>query len=273
MDWQEEYKRKLVSAEEAVKVVKSGDRVHIFGSDEPEALEFALAKRREELRSVEILGASRRTDFGWFEPGWEESFIMWPGIQPSLENPKRFDYAASPLLSLRFKPEREKRPDRKEVDVLMVVVSPPRNNGFCSFGRVLLGKKDCAKWAKKILAEVHDLPETTLRTYGDNFIHVSEIDYFVQHNPSDLARAWPIQRAELPEKVVRPIAEYVSSLIKDGDSLEIGMGATAEALPKYGAFDNKQDLGWHSGATWKGLMKLLRGGYFQEREKPFIAAR
>ncbi|GAI09126.1 unnamed protein product, partial [marine sediment metagenome] len=75
MDWQEEYKRKLTTAEEAVKIVKSGDRVAIGGSiDEPDILPDALFERRGELRDVKIIHLCPMKDYGWGQPGYEDSF-------------------------------------------------------------------------------------------------------------------------------------------------------------------------------------------------------
>ena len=76
MGWQEEYKKKLVTAEEAVSMVKSGDRVDfpLDNSGGPVVISEALAARLGELEDVEIHVCTPGIDFGWFQPGWEESF-------------------------------------------------------------------------------------------------------------------------------------------------------------------------------------------------------
>lgn len=75
-DWREEYQGKLTTSEEAVRVVKSGDRVVIPSGREPETLGLALAARKEELKHVEILVGTIGRDFGWYDPGWEDSFSI-----------------------------------------------------------------------------------------------------------------------------------------------------------------------------------------------------
>lgn len=114
--------------------------------------------------------------------------------------------------------------------------------------------------ARIALAEVN---KNLIRTYGDNFIHVSEIDYFVEHTPSgrmpgttDLLGRRSTGPGEREEK----INQYVSSIIRDGDCLEIGVGGTAEWLLRLGAFNDKQDLGWHSENTPPGVVGLVRSG-------------
>jgi len=72
--WQEEFKRKLVTAEKAVEVVKSGDRVSFTYGREPRALGLALAARLGDLQDVKVFIRTPAMDFGWYDPGWEESF-------------------------------------------------------------------------------------------------------------------------------------------------------------------------------------------------------
>ena len=73
-DWRENYQRKLVSAEEAVNRIESGDRVFFTAGRQPQALGLALASRKDYLRGVTILVPTPDRDFGWYDPGWEEFF-------------------------------------------------------------------------------------------------------------------------------------------------------------------------------------------------------
>ncbi len=181
MDWQEEYKRKLVSAEEAVKVVKSGDRVSVHPQHNPEFLVKALFARRDELKDVKIWCFGADIDPGWYQPGWEDSFPVVIDAQmfeteKALMNAHRCDYYPHSFDN-QFKVD--ERPDeRKSLDVVLTVVSPPDKNGFCSFGQSLWWKKHEVEKAKKVIAEVD---ANYIRTCGTNFIHVSEIDYLVEH--------------------------------------------------------------------------------------------
>jgi len=268
-DWKEEYKRKFVSAEEAVRRVKSGDRVMISSMWEPRALALALSHRKDELTGMDIFPGSFDPQYAWFQPGNEESFNVYLEIPPGVyskmggDHPS-FDHISS-LYPFRFKSEDE-RGEGRGVDVFMVVVSPPDENGLCSFGHVLLSKKDTAKRAKVLLAEVTDAPRIAVRAPGDNFIHVDDIDAFIEHTPSDAAQFRSPQMDE-PSEHVRWIAEYVSTLVRDGDTIELGMGRTTESLALLGAFDNKHDLGLHSGMTFPGCIDLIKAGVFNGKRK------
>ena len=128
MNWREEYRRKLVSAEDAVSVVKSGDKVELATLGEPTALGLALTARKEELRDVEIYTAALYVDYGWYDPGWEDSFpinldvYFGPfGRPPAAE--KRADFSPR-LYSLHFKPEDEGRPGVRRTEDLRRTPSP-----------------------------------------------------------------------------------------------------------------------------------------------------
>ena len=103
-----------------------------------------------------------------------------------------------------------------------------------------------------------------IRTYGENYIHVSEIDYFVKHTPSGKAPGATDLLGRKQHKAgegEKRIAEFVSTLVKDGDTLQIGVGAVSEWCAVLNTFDNKNDLGWHSETTPRGIVKLIRGGW------------
>jgi 4-hydroxybutyrate CoA-transferase len=267
MGWIEEYKRKMVSPEEAVKVVKPGDRVHFAYGMEPLALGLALLARSEELREkgVKLFVPAPGRDFAWYDPGWEDIFsIEIAHVLPiayQMIRERRGDYLVGDITWA---------PDpglREPVDVLLIQLSPPDKHGFCSFGSSLWDKKNAVKAAKKVLAEAND---NLIRTYGDNFIHLSEIDYFVEHTPSGRmpgATDMLGRKTTGPGEVEKNIAENVASLIRDGDTLEIGVGGTAEWVPVLGALEGKNDLGWHSENTPRGIATLVKKGVINGKRK------
>jgi 4-hydroxybutyrate CoA-transferase len=270
MDWKEEYKRKLVSAEEAVKVVKPGDTVVISNRWEPELLEQSLAARKDELTNVNIHTDLREGRI-WLQPELQNSFKIYVWLPFShkgegLESKVGEWLPASVGLS-RFKAEDERAGKGSEIDVFMVVLSKPDKNGFCSFGQSLADKKVSAMKAKTVLAEVNDLPQTRFRTYGDNFIHVSQIDYFVEHVPSLAARSLSSRPRKQFGEVEKRICQHVAGLIKDGDTIEVGVGQAIDGLGILGAFNDKRDLGCHSGRGLPGIVNLVREGIFTGERK------
>ncbi len=159
-DWREDYKRKLVSAEEAARVVKSGDRV-VLPFAHPTQVPLALGKRKDELKNVYLEINAPSVDPGWLQPGWEENFFigainfLGPMGRPS-HDAKVTSFIPC-LMSLRPKfCDEEMRRDRRDIDVFMTNVSPPDKNGFCSFGPHLWNKKSHARRAKVVIAEVDE---------------------------------------------------------------------------------------------------------------------
>jgi 4-hydroxybutyrate CoA-transferase len=142
-----------------------------------------------------------------------------------------------------------------------VAVSPPDDNGVCCFGHSLFHQKGYAKRAKKVLAEVN---RKLIRTGGDNFIHVSEIDYFVEHD-TDVVEVSG-KGAPIPEfDSVKTIARHIESLIKDGDIISLGAGVAVENLAQMGTFDKKNDLGYWAGGSRFGIIKLAKAGIMNGR--------
>lgn len=315
--WQEEYKRKLTSAEEAVKLVKSGDRVvavHIV--DQPKILPKALAARKNELENVEVISSVASSDPGWFGSDISESFFpvleLFVGNIARKATDERYGVFLPSIFSLQTKLLRERKDEIRPIDVFMTLVSPPDKNGFCSFGSGLWNKRSLVHVAKKVIAEVD---ENQIRTYGTNYVHVSEIDRFVEYTPpavKDSEIPGIIKDVEPPEKkkalahiftlidpVLRPIyipellttpferiydvprrrgwlgvpedaktiAGYVSTLIKDGDCIQVGTGTPSGYLFMAGAFDNKHDLGYHAEMCARGISRLVKEGVINGKRK------
>jgi len=265
MDWKEDYKRKLTSAEEAVKAVKSGDNVAFAYGTEPLALGLALLNRGIEVGGLSIFVPVPGRDFAWYDPEWKDIFhievtYVLPIVQ-QMVNDKRGDFLVGSLVWAH-------EPGiRRKADVILTQLSPPDEHGYCSFGASLWNKKQAIKDANIVLAEVN---KNLIRTYGDNFIHVSEIDYFVEHTPSGRvpgATDMLGRRTTEPGEREKKVGQYVSSLIRDGDTIEIGVGGAAEWLPRLGAFDDRRDLGWFSENTPPGIVDLVRRGIMTGERK------
>ena len=273
MNWKEEYKRKLVSAEEAIKAVKSGDYV-VFAQPEAPALGLALVSRADELTGVRIMGGGG-SDLPMYDTSWydvypdtfqlETSYVL-PLVR-ALVAERKSDFTVSGLFGVPDMTE------AKPMDVFMVQVSLPDEHGFCSFGASLWMKKEWVRMARVVIAEAN---ERIIRTYGDNFIHVSEIDYFVEHTPSGKVPGGTDilgRKTTGPGELEKNVAGYVGTVIKDGDCLEIGVGGTAEWVAQLGILDSKHDLGWHSENTVRGIGTLVMSGVINGKHKNIHAGR
>jgi 4-hydroxybutyrate CoA-transferase len=213
-DWRNEYKGKLVSAEEAVKVIKSGDRVVFPLVNACHTLGAALAARKDELRNVTFHSTTpTQADVGMFyELGMQESFQCTIELfygdfarTSSAGGDAKWTVYLPGLFSNLMKPFDE-RPEECpfEIDVVMVGISPPDKDGYCSFGGHLWNRRSYCQRAKTVIAEVN---ETLIRTGGTNFIHVSDIDYFVEYTP-------PMLTPELEDELLSGAAPGVHELVK-----------------------------------------------------------
>jgi len=266
-DWQEEYKKKIVPAETAASLVKSGDRVAFTLGREALAVGLALAARKDELKDVHILDPFPGYDFGWYDPGWEDSFeiTIWmpTALSQQMMDERRCHLEVSDMLARSF----FNGELGDALDVVITEVSSPDNKGFCSFGASLWNKRRHIKKAKLVIAEVNP---NLIRTYGDNYVHVSEIDYFVEHAHSGATPGLGSLAGRALKELqphLKDICGYVSEIIKDGDTVQIGVGRTTEPLVRLGLIDGKHDLGWHSEATPPGVIALVKEGVINGSRK------
>ena len=263
-DWKPDFQKKLITAEQAAGMVKNGNSVVFTAGREAHAIGLALAARLGDLQGVKVYIPSPGYDFGWYDPGWAESFDVTVGMPTAtcqtMVDEHRCDVDFGTLIPFQEITE-------IGADVLLTEVSPPDERGFCSFGASLWNKKRHILTSRLVIAEINP---NLIRTYGDNYIHTSEIHYFVEHlhsggTPGTGSLAG--RALKPPEPYLKKIAEYVGSLIKDGDTMQIGVGRTTEPLVGLGIFNGKKDLGWHSEATPPGVISLVQKGIINGSRK------
>ncbi len=259
MDWRQRCGDKLVSAEEAAAPVKSGDAIVVgMFQATPYTLCEAVAARSGELKdvlvshSVSVYPWGPRTG-GAFKV---ESAFLTAVDRPWMEAGK-----------LRYVPvgyfrRGELPPGMGPFDVFLVKVSPPDAHGYCGFGPALWFHKTFAANSKLVIAEVD---ESLIRTGGDNFIHLSEIDRLVEMKipPPPL----PIPpRTEEEVAVTEVIGTLVATeLVRDGDTLQIGAGTVSAAVAPY--LEHRQDLGIHTEIITGGVPRLVEAGVITGRRK------
>jgi 4-hydroxybutyrate CoA-transferase len=252
-----QYKKKLSTAQDAVKIVKSGNRVvfsHACG--EPRLLPGALVGRAKQLKDVEIVHMVPMGEALYCRPEYAKSFrhiALFSGA-PTREAiwDNRGDYIPYVFSEIPFLFN-----STLPVDVAMVSVSPPDNNGFCSLGVSVDYTKSAVESAKTVIAEVN---KTMPRTHGDSFIHASDIDYFVE---VDVPIA-ELKSVELTE-VEKNIGKHVAELIDDGCCLQLGIGGIPDAVLFY--LTDFKDLGIHSEMISDGVKNLVEKGVITGRRK------
>jgi len=252
MAWIEQYKNKVVSSEEAVGAVKSGDRIFLTGNcSVPSVILDALVNRAQDLFDVEICHALTVGSADYVAPEMEghlrvNALFIGPNVRKSIQE-GRADF--TPVLlsefNLLFKG------GHLPVDVAMVHLSPPDEHGFCSFGVEVGLSKTIAESSKMIIAEVN---EQMPRTLGDSFIHVNKLDYIVQVN-------YPLPEVPMGDgrdEVVDKIAGHIAGLIPDGATMQMGIGAIPDAVLKF--LFEKKDLGVHTELFSDGVIDLVEAG-------------
>jgi len=180
MDWRELYQQRLTTADHAVQSVKSGDTV-VLSIFPPLTLPPALAARRDDLRDVTIRLLAPAADPGWLrmpdESVFNVEFELYIGDFARFVTDERRGSYLPNLFSLGMKAYDQHRPDVHLPDVVMCSVSPPNRAGYCHFGAHHWVQRSYARRVPTVIAEVN--PHLT-EVYGDVFIHVSEIDHFVE---------------------------------------------------------------------------------------------
>ncbi|MGA2027243.1 MAG: acetyl-CoA hydrolase/transferase C-terminal domain-containing protein [Syntrophobacteraceae bacterium] len=259
MSWHKIYKERLMTRDEAARIVKSGDRVVPgHAASESKLLIDALLKRASELQSVEIWQGVTISNAPYCSPEMKDHFIVnsafaSPGTREAIwDNRGHF----SSLMFHHFpKAFREKS---IPVDVFITMVSPPDFHGYCSLGVSVDYSKQLIESAKTVIAEVNpNMP----RTYGDTFVHVSQFDYIVEGNGPILELTRFAQKNVILDK----IGENVASMVRDGDTLQMGAGMLPDAILSY--LNVKNDLGIHTEVVSDGLIELIEAGIVNCKNK------
>lgn len=254
------YQSRVTTAEEAIRVVRSGQRIFLTGNvSVPQKLLAALVEYAPELHDVEICQALTVGAADYVSPEMAghlrvNSMFISANIRKAVQD-GRADF--TPVLLSEF-PLLFKR-GILPIDVALVHVSTPDEHGFCSMGVEVGLTKSAAESAKIIIAEVN---EKMPRTLGDSFIHVSRLTHIVPVNYDipELSMA-----AEGHDEVVEKIAGHVAGLIPDGATMQLGIGGIPDAVLKY-LFD-KKDLGIHTELFSDGVIDLVNAGVLTNARK------
>ena len=257
MNWKTYYQEHLTTAEEAVKHIKSGDRVvmaHACG--EPSYLIDAMVKNAAAYRDVEIVHMVAMGKCEYCKPEYSENFrhnaFFVGGSSRDAVAEGRGDFTPS----FFFEVPRQFS-TTMPVDVAMVMVTPPDENGMCSLGVSVDYTLEAVKQAKLVIAQVNPrMPWTG----PYSLVSVEELDYIVEHEAPIIELAPP----KIGE-VEKAIGENCASLIPDGATLQLGIGAIPDAVLMF--LKDKKDLGIHSEMFSDGVVELAEAGVITNAKK------
>ena len=258
MKWSETYKKKVVSAEEAVSIVRTGNRIYTGGNAAtPYTLLRALGERKDELYDVEVthvllLGQDPLSAHGMDAHFRHNSLFVGPADRKAV-NEGRADYIPIFLSEIPKLFTSGEMP----LNVAMLHCSTPDEYGFMSFGLEVLSSKAAVSSARNVIVQVNDqMP----RVLGDSFIHVSKVKYIVE-----VTEEIPTLQAKESTDVETTIGEYIADLIPDGATLQLGIGGIPNAVLK--GLDGKRNLGVHTEMVSDGVMDCIEQGIVTGEEK------
>lgn len=249
---------KILSAQEAVAIVNSGNRVFIQGAAmTPIKLIDALCERYNELTDVEILQIHTEGNAKYTEEPYSEAFSInscfVAGNVRSAVNSNKGAYIPIFLSEIHNLFRRNLLP----LDVAFIQVSPPDKHGYCSLGVSLDITLPAIQTAKKVIAQIN--PKVP-RTHGDGIIHSSQIDAAIEVDEPIFAST-----ISAPTQIEQQIGMHVASLIEDGATLQMGIGGIPNVV--LSNLKNHKNLGIHTEMFSDGILPLVKSGVITGKNK------
>jgi acetyl-CoA hydrolase len=254
MTWQD----RIISAQKAAQKARSGERIFLTGNcSTPQAFLNALLERHQELTEVEVVQLLGFGPEEYITPDISEhirinSLFIAPNIRKAV-NSGLADFTPVFLSEIPHL----FRSGRLLLDIAVIQVSPPDTHGYCSYGVEVGVTKSAAETAGLVIAEVNpNMP----RTLGDSFIHVDQIDYFI-----DVSYELPEVIAPPANEIQQQIAKHIAELIPDAATLQMGIGGIPDAVLRN--LEGHKNLGIHTELFSDGVMEMIQKGIITNSRK------
>ena len=249
---------KILSAQQAVAIVNSGNRIFIQGAAmTPIKLIDALCERYNELSDVEILQIHTEGNAKYTEEPYSKAFninsCFVAGNVRSAVNSNKGAYIPIFLSEIHNLFRRSLLP----LDVAFIQVSPPDKHGYCSLGTSVDITLPAIQTAKKVIAQIN--PKVP-RTHGDGIIHISQIDAAIEVDEPIFATS-----IATPTQIEQAIGKHVASLIEDGATLQMGIGGIPNVV--LNNLKNHKNLGIHTEMFSDGILPLVKSGVITGKNK------
>ncbi len=258
MHWKDLYQSKLTTADQAIKVVKSGDSVFLhMGCSEPEVLVQALIRRAPELRDVEMVHLLTFGNADYTHPEYDGIFhhtgyFLAPNVRKAVHD-GRADYVPIYLSEIEGLFNDGSTP----VDVALMQGCPPDENGYMSLAAGVDINFAALRVAKHIIFEVNDQAP---RILGDCVVHISQA-----HQIVECSHALPEYHCAEVTDTHRQIGCHIANLIPDGATLQMGIGAVPDEVTRN--LRNHKNLGVHSEMCSDGIIDLIESGVVNNSKK------
>lgn len=262
------YLKKFVSADEAVKVIKSGNRVYIHsGCAYPKTVVDAMAARYKEVNDVEVCHLMVFGDAPYMKPEMEGHFrhngFFLGGNTRKHVNAGKADFMPIFLSEI---PYLIRHDTKHKVDVVLIQVSPPDSHGFCSMGVAVDCTKAAVHVADYVIAQVN--PQMP-RVHGDSFIHLDDIDFAVEKDePLQELPGMAAEKDSEEAEVFKVIGKNIAELVRDGSTLQMGIGAIPDAV--LSMLGDRKNLGIHTEMFSDGVIPLIESGVINCASKTLL---
>ncbi len=263
LDFSNEYQRKLISAEEAAGLVKSGmwiDYGAICGF--PSLVDEKLAARAEELKDVKIRAEHSHTIIPRIDPR-QKHFVHNSWFFGKVEREYHKNGACSYIpFGLGDGPRLYREVLKDQVDITFIEVTPMDENGNFNFGASVTRQKAACEVAKKVVLEVNEHMPWVPGGY-DDVVNISDVDYIVENHEYKIP--------EFPAATITPEDEAIAALlaeqIENGATIQLGVGAIPSVVGKLLIKHNLKDLGIHSEMFNDSMMELIQAGVVTGNKK------
>lgn len=256
--WHLEYKQKLTTADEAVKLIKDGDHVYsALCAGEPPALLDAIGKNIASFNNVTVMQMLPTREYSYLTPenaphvrhnSWFSGKSTRTAVNEGWADytPQHF-HDACHLMRQGLVP----------VDIYIAAVSPMDDNGYFSLGASVCYAFDAIKRARTVIFEVNaNMP----KTYGNTFVHISEVDCIIENTC-----LMPQIKSAPPNEIQKLIGATIAELIEDGSTVQLGFGAIPMAMSEF--LKDKKDLGLHTEILVDAMVDLVECGAVTNHKK------
>ena len=265
MDFQKEYQQKLVSADEAVKIIKSGDWVDYgWCTGTPDALDKALAKRTDELKDVKLRGGILLKPLAVFEREDAGEHFCWNSWHMSGIERKYISRGFAYYSPIRYSElPRYYRDSIQPDDVVMLMVAPMDKHGYFNFGPNASHLTAMCETSKKIIVEVNENMPRCLGGF-ENGVHISDVTYIVEgDNPpiGELGGGGPATEVD------KAVAKLIVDEIPNGACLQLGIGGMPNAVGSLIAESDLKDLCVHTEMYVDAFVDIAKAGKINGSKK------
>ena len=265
MDFQKEYQQKLVSADEAVKIIKSGDWVDYgWCTGTPDALDKALAKRTDELKDVKLRGGILLKPLAVFEREDAGEHFCWNSWHMSGIERKYISRGFAYYSPIRYSElPRYYRDSIQPDDVVMLMVAPMDKHGYFNFGPNASHLTAMCETSKKIIVEVNENMPRCLGGF-ENGVHISDVTYIVEgDNPpiGELGGGGPATDVD------KAVAKLIVDEIPNGACLQLGIGGMPNAVGSLIAESDLKVLGVHTEMYVDAFVDIAKAGKINGSKK------